>query len=127
MVAAADTIRLNRDVLVGQHHGADNATSNCFIRAVSPTFVVFSAGHAYRHPRQSTVDRLLANGIGKDAILRTDRGDTEGGTGRDKEWVYDSRAGCPADGPGDDDVEISMPADPAARISVRYRLPRGAC
>lgn len=127
MVAATDSVRIESEVLVGQHHGADNATSNCFIRAVRPTYVVFSAGHAYHHPRQSTVDRLLANGIDKDNILRTDLGDNEGGSGREKEWVYGRRAGCPADGPEDDDVEIRLPSEPSTPVTVGYRLPRQAC
>ncbi len=127
MVAAADTIAIASDVLIGQHHGADNATSNCFIHAVRPTYVVFSAGHAYHHPRQSTADRLLANGIDKDNIFRTDRGDTEGGAGREKEWIYGSLAGCPADGPEDDDVDVRLPASATQPVSVSYRLPRIGC
>src|SRR5207244_3162270 len=62
MVDAATTVSLKSDVLVGQHHGADNATANCFIQAVKPTYVVFSAGNLYGHPRQSTADRLVAYG-----------------------------------------------------------------
>ena len=127
MVAASDTVPIASAVLIGQHHGADNATSNCFIRAVKPTYVIFSAGHAYHHPRQSTADRLLANGIDKDNIFRTDRGDTEGGSARGKERVYGRLAGCPADRPEDDDVEVSLPDAPEQPVTVAYRLERHGC
>jgi competence protein ComEC len=129
MVANDANVPLRADVLVGQHHGSDDSTSNCFIRAVRPGWVVFSAGHEYRHPRQSTADRLIANGVDKDRILRTDRGDREPalrGRPRLKEWVYGSLRGC-EDKPGDDDVEILLPVDPAAAVTVRYRENKIGC
>jgi beta-lactamase superfamily II metal-dependent hydrolase len=126
MVNNAQTVPIKSDVLVGQHHGADNATANCFITAVQPQFVVFSAGHQHRHPRQSAADRLIANGVMPDHIFRTDRGDHEGGAGWKKEWVYGSLAGC-NDGPRDDDVEIHLPSDPLMPVSVGYRTPSNGC
>jgi competence protein ComEC len=126
MVENSDATPLRSDVLVGQHHGADNATANCFITAVQPQFVVFSAGHQHRHPRQSAADRLVANGIAPGNIFRTDRGDHEGGSGWKKEWVYGSIAGC-RDEPGDDDVEIRLPADPHAPVAVAHRSPSTGC
>ena len=36
-------------VLIAPHHGADNASSTCFIRAVDPHWVIFPAGHAHEH------------------------------------------------------------------------------
>src|SRR5258706_233371 len=110
------------DVLIGQHHGGNNASSNCFIRAVHPTWVVFSAGHkGYRHPTQVAADRFLANGVDKDHMLRTDRGDDEG----PGEWVYGDIKGC-VDQPGDDDVEIWLPDD-GAPLKVQYRQPAKPC
>ncbi len=126
LVANAEAVPLKSDVLVGQHHGADNATANCFIRAVAPTFVVFSAGHQHHHPRQSTADRLVAYGVVPDNILRTDRGDNEGGTGRAMEWIYGALAGC-KDEPGDDDIEIRLPSDPTGVVNVTYRTPSAGC
>lgn len=73
MVANLAAVPIAGEILIGQHRGSDDSTSNCFIRAVLPTWVVFSAGHEYRHPRQSTADRLTAIGIDPDKILRTDR------------------------------------------------------
>jgi len=113
---------VDSDVLVGQHHGADNATSECFIRAVSPDYVVFSAGHVvrYHHPRQGAFDRIKAvRPLAR--ILRTDRGDNEGGAEMAAEGGR-----CP-DPPGDDDVEIRLPRNPSARIDVRYRGPSRGC
>lgn len=126
MVENAAVIPLQSDVLVGQHHGADNATANCFITAVRPTFVVFSAGHQHRHPRQSAADRLVANGVLPENIFRTDKGDHEGGSGWKKEWIFGSLAGC-KDKPEDDDVEIRLPADPQASVAVTYRTPTVGC
>jgi competence protein ComEC len=129
MVANDAAVPLKSDVLIGQHHGSDDSTSNCFIRAVRPEWVVFSAGHEYRHPRQSTADRLMANGVDKDHMLRTDRGDYEpvkAGQGRLAEWVYGSLKGC-VDKPGDDDIDIRLSSDPAAMIDVRYRDPKAGC
>lgn len=115
MVGNAARVPIDSDVLIGQHHGADNSTSTCFIRAVSPTFVVFSAGHKFNHPRQATVDRLVANGVRLANIFRTDLGDNEGGT------EMTTGSGRCADPVGDDDVEIRMPSNPARSLSVAYR------
>lgn len=113
---------LNSDVLVAGHHGADNASSTCFIEAVAPEFVIFSAGNAHRHPRQTTADRFLAAGIPQTNLFRTDRGDDEGGD----EWDEGRIEGC-RDGRGDDDIEIRLPVDPAQSISVRYRALADGC
>jgi len=123
----AAAVPIDSDVLVGQHHGGDNSTSNCFIRAVNPEFVVFSAGNQYHHPRQSVVDRLVANDVNPAKIFRTDRGDNEGGIGRQKEMVRGSlRGGC-ADAPEDDDVEIVLPYRRTARVRVGYRTASRGC
>jgi len=128
MVERADRVPIQSQVLVGQHHGGDNATSNCFIRAVKPEWVVFSAGHANRHPRQSTADQLVAWGVDPDQILRTDRGDFEKTVKKGAvEWLYKTPRDCPPDPPSDDDVEIRLLSDPAVAISVAYRLPSEAC
>lgn len=122
MAAPGYPTTVDSDVLVGQHHGADNATSECFIRAVSPDHVVFSAGHntRYHHPRQGAFDRIRA--VRRTArILRTDRGDNEGGA----EMTADG--GRSADRPGDDDVEIRLPRSPTARVRVCYRVASRLC
>jgi hypothetical protein len=114
MAGNAAAVPIDSDVLIGQHHGADNSTSTCFIRAVSPRFVIFSAGHEFNHPREATVQRLVANGVALANIFRTDLGDNEGGT----EMVAGS--GHCADPRGDDDVEIRLPLNPAAAVTVAY-------
>lgn len=131
MIGQATTWPIRSDVLIGQHHGADNATSNCFITAVAPSYVVFSAGHKnYRHPRNSTVRRLLLSGLAPDSIFRTDRGDNEpwkrGGKWREQEWIYGAIKGC-NDLPGDDDVEIWMPSDSTKPIRIQYRTDKRTC
>lgn len=132
MVERAGTVPLRSDVLIGQHHGADNATSNCFIRAVKPLeldrplSVVFSAGNMYRHPRQSAVDRLVANGVLPQNIFRTDYGGYEGGSGRDREWVTGTFPNC-TDEAGDDDVEVRLPSQAGAPVVTTYRTPPTGC
>lgn len=126
MVENLDQVPLQSEILVGQHHGSDDSSINCFIRAVKPTWVIFSAGHEYKHPRQSAADRFIANGVDKDRMLRTDRGDNEGGRGRSKEWRYGGIRRC-NDQPGDDDVEIRLPPTPELRPIVTYRTASAGC
>ena len=126
MVARASTIPIRSEVLIGQHHGGDNSTSNCFIKAVQPSWVVFSAGHDYFHPQQSVADRLVSNGVNPLQILRTDRGDNEGGTGRTKEWITGALKGC-RDWPGDDDIEVWLPRDPGTPAFAEYLVKRSVC
>jgi competence protein ComEC len=122
MAAPGYPTTVKSDVLVGQHHGADNATSECFIRAVRPDHVVFSAGHntIYHHPRQGAFDRIRS--VRPTArIYRTDRGDNEG----PPEMTADG--GRSPDRAGDDDVEIRLPRSPTARVRVCYRVPASPC
>lgn len=110
------------EVLVGQHHGGDNSSSNCFIEKVSPKYVVFSAGHAYGHPWQSVANRFLGWHVPLKNLLRTDRADNEGG----HEWINGALLHC-VDQPGDDDVEIILSDDPNVPPDVHYRLPKHGC
>jgi competence protein ComEC len=113
MVDSAHVIPINSDVIVAPHHGADNGSSTAFIQAVSPEFVVFSAGHAYGHPRQTAAERYLANGVNVNNIFRTDLGDNEGGN----EWNHGN---SPAqDRSGDDTVDILLKRD-APKAIVAY-------
>ena len=122
MVENAAVVPLQSDILIGQHHGSDDSSSNCFIRAVKPRWVIYE----YKHPRQSAADRFLANGVEKDRMLRTDRGDNEGGRGRGKEWRYGGLRGC-SDPRGDDDITISLPSDPVQEPIVQYRFGKATC
>lgn len=114
---------IRSDVLIGQHHGGNNASTKCFIQAVHPTYVVFSAGHKnYHHPNGATAARFMAAGVLPTNMFRTDRGDDEG----PPEWIYGSFAGC-VDKPGDDDVEIWLPATPTEPIRIQYRSAKPGC
>jgi hypothetical protein len=44
---------------------------------VSPSAVVFSAGHDYLHPTIGVASRYLAAGVRADSLFRTDLGDDE--------------------------------------------------
>ncbi|MGD9964888.1 MAG: ComEC/Rec2 family competence protein [Hyphomonadaceae bacterium] len=120
---ADERVPIRSDVLIGQHHGGDDASSMCFIGEVRPTYVVLSAGHhrGYVHPRATAANRILdaLNGedddIRPENILRTDHRDNQGRP----EWVFDSLRSC-ADDWGDDDVEIFMPEGEPIRVVYRY-------
>jgi competence protein ComEC len=114
MVANAPNVSLASEVIVAPHHGADNGSSKDFVRAVDPSFVIFSAGHEYRHPRASAARRYLDAGVPPDHIFRTDWGDNEGGD----EWD-DGSAQEDKDKPGDDDVDVLI--QPDGEIVVEYR------
>lgn len=122
------SVPIDSDVLIGQHHGGNNATSNCFIRAVSPRWVIFSAGSGHGHPSQAVADRLVSwgrtRGLTADRILRTDRGDDVDND--EGQWVTGAIRGCD-DGAGDDDVEIWLPSRPQQRVRVAYRLAASGC
>ncbi len=114
MVARADKFPLKSDVLIAPHHGSDGASSNCFLAAVAPSYVVFSAGHKFQHPRATVAERYLAHGVKLDHIFRTDLGDDEGGA----EWSYGQVPGS-AHRRGTNDVEILLRAD--GSVQVKYR------
>ncbi|NIQ14291.1 MAG: hypothetical protein GTO02_07775, partial [Candidatus Dadabacteria bacterium] len=63
MVANKDNVSLKSDVIIAPHHGADNGSSKCFIEAVDPTYVIFSAGHRHDHPRAVTAQRYIDHGV----------------------------------------------------------------
>ena len=67
-------LTLQSDVLKAGHHGSKTSSSDNFVRAVNPEYVVISAGkdNRYGHPHQEVVDLFNKLNI---KILRTD---TEG-------------------------------------------------
>jgi beta-lactamase superfamily II metal-dependent hydrolase len=116
----AGTVALKADVLIASHHGANNGSSACFLKAIAPQFVVFSSGHDYQHPTVATAARFLAQGVPLTRMFRTDFGDDEAGP---YEWKVGSVAGC-SDPAGDDDVEIALRA--TGTVDVDYlRTPNG--
>ena len=113
--------RLRADVLVAPHHGGDNGSSGCFVEAVRPGIVIFSAGHQHHHPTAAAAARYLAL-TPRPRIYRTDFGDDEGA----REWEHGRRPGC-TDRSGDDDLEIRIPYNRRARPRVRYLSARSSC
>lgn len=108
-------VPLAADVLIAPHHGGDNASSACFIDAVDPEWVVFSAGHEHGHPRADVAARYMADGIPVSRLLRTDRGDDE--QDEPGEWKAGSVTGC-QDQRGDDDVLVILRSD--GSVDVRH-------
>ncbi len=66
---------LESDVLKLGHHGSSTSTSEDFLEAVDPEWVVISCGkdNEYGHPHYETLRRLEDFGISDDHILRTDK------------------------------------------------------
>jgi len=62
---------LRADVLKVGHHGSSSSTTAAFLKSVSPSYAVISAGagNQYGHPHQETVNRLTGAGV---KIYRTD-------------------------------------------------------
>tara|TARA_R110002094_G_scaffold42357_7_gene54655 strand:+ start:7366 stop:8376 length:1011 start_codon:yes stop_codon:yes gene_type:complete len=112
MVDNAPQVPLQSDVIIAPHHGADNASSRCFIEAVDPDWVIFPAGSDHEHPRAATAGRYLAHGVAREHIFRTDLGDNEG----EAEWAHG--ASSAGDSRGDDDIEIIITA--GGDVTVRY-------
>lgn len=111
---------ITSDIIIAPHHGANNASSNCLLRSVSPTYALFSAGHRHSHPRRNTIKRYMDFGVSPYNIFRTDRGDDEG----IKESKLERIINC-IDGPGDDDILISI--NNAKKIKVAYVNPNNTC
>ena len=112
MVDNNSNVSINCDVIVAPHHGADNGSSTAFIQATSPTFVIFSAGTLFKHPRASSAKRYLDNGVAVERMFRTDRGDIQ----RNGEWTVGTGQGDKA---GDDDVDVLIRN--SGQIVVDYR------
>lgn len=122
MVQRAVDVPIKSDVLLAPHHGADNGSSKCFIAAVMPKFVVFSAGHSHHHPTAAAAQRYLnpPASVPTAHMFRTDLGDDEGS----EEWAEGRIAGC-SDGMRDDDVDILLTG--AGTVEVAYRTPPTGC
>ncbi|MEE8294803.1 MAG: hypothetical protein V3R64_03750, partial [Sphingomonadales bacterium] len=124
MVNNSANVPLQSDVMIAGHHGAANASARCFIDAIAPTYVIFSAGNRFGHPRKSTVQRFLDAGVPVVNIYRTDRGNDETNKHGHKEWKWGAIKDC-KDGRRDDDILITLPED--GPVSVEYKGPDGAC
>lgn len=70
-LTSVDGGRLKSNVLKSGHHGSNTSTSDLFLSAVSPEFVVISSGkgNRYGHPHKEVLDRVEKFGS---KILRTD-------------------------------------------------------
>lgn len=67
--------KLKSDVLVAGHHGSKYSSSEEFLEAVNPKYIIFSAGkdNSYHHPSQEVLDRVDKLGI---KYFRTDENGT---------------------------------------------------
>ncbi|EHY8864915.1 MBL fold metallo-hydrolase [Vibrio parahaemolyticus] len=112
---------LASDVLIAPHHGANNALSGPFLDSVSPSWIIFSSGHRYQHPRSKTISRVSEYvSLSYQNLLRTDRGDDEGSL----EWDYLRIPGC-KDSAGDDNIDIKI--NPSGSLTVQYQEAENRC
>lgn len=124
MVENKSNVKVDSDVVIAPHHGADNGSSSAFTTAVSPEYVIFSAGHEYDHPRGWAAARYLAAGVKLANIFRTDREDDESQDDEEdakeyqKEWDHGRKSGH-EDSAGDDDVDITISS--SGKVEVKYR------
>lgn len=60
-----DGEKLQSEVLKAGHHGSRTSTSEAWLSAVAPTYVVISAGehNSYGHPHQEVLDALSTAGV----------------------------------------------------------------
>ena len=99
-------------VIVAPHHGSNGSSSTCFVKAVSPTYVVFSAGDKHRHPHSDAARRYIEDaGVDETNIYRTDCMDEAEKRG---EWSH-PKTGC-----GDPD-HILITLQWHGDVSVDYR------
>jgi beta-lactamase superfamily II metal-dependent hydrolase len=103
-------VPIDSDVLVASHHGGNDASSYPFIQAVSPQYVIFSAGShdTYAHPRAAVAQRFLNSGVLLENMFRTDLGDDEI---KPEHWENESTITGRSDFSGDDHVQVSITQD----------------
>lgn len=110
---------LKSDVVIAPHHGANNGSSTAFVDKTQPEYVIFSAGHEYRHPTERTAKSYMRY-TGTLKMFRTDRGDDEG----DGEWDFMRINNC-EDPIGDDDIQIEIRGNRSIRTF--YLKPNAPC
>jgi competence protein ComEC len=117
IVDRTNALPVRSDIIIAPHHGADNGSSKAFVQAVSPTYVIFSAGSKHHHPTDAAARRYLTNGVALTNFFRTDLGDDEDGTG-DEEWDQGRIPGH-NDESGDDNIDILVTSN--GEITIQYR------
>lgn len=67
IVEQSGIINVDSDVVVRSHHGADNGSARKFIKTVTPSHVIFSAGHAHKTSacHDDAVMRQCRRGVGQ--------------------------------------------------------------
>ncbi|MGC3970907.1 MAG: MBL fold metallo-hydrolase [Pirellulales bacterium] len=114
MVDRAAEASIDVDVVIAPHHGADNGSSQAFIQAMSPRYVVFSAGSKHGHPSRNAANRYLNSGLSLSRMYRTDRGDNEG-----SQFEWRPTTGASRDPAGDDDILLSLARN--GQVSISYQ------
>lgn len=112
---------LDADIILVPSNDTASSLSTCLIETISPYFVVFSAGHGAGKPLTTVVNRFLGAGVKHRNILRTDRGDNEGGD----EWSNDFTLPTCSDGTGDDSIIATITK--SGEIKVAYEKPFSKC
>lgn len=109
---AAGTVEVAADVIIAAHHGARNASCPDFIEAVSPEYVIFSAGNTHKHPHKLTANNFQSfGGVPVDNIFRTDVGknplDGDSNACND-EWIGQNESETESDVSFDDHIRVQI-------------------
>ncbi len=83
-------LKLSCDVFVAGHHGSANSSTQKFLQAMKPKYVVISAGadNTYGHPSQEAMARFKAIGV---KVLRTDEQGTIIATSNGKRITWNKK------------------------------------
>jgi hypothetical protein len=102
---------LDSDVMLAAHHGARNVSCPDFIEAVSPEYVIFSAGNTHKHPHQLTATNYLNHGVAPTNMFRTDIGKTpldNDNNDCNDEWIGTNHSETEPDISFDDHIRIQI-------------------
>ncbi|UTW59522.1 MBL fold metallo-hydrolase [Kordiimonas sp. SCSIO 12603] len=116
MVDNSSAVEIKSDVMIAPHHGGNNGSATCFVKAVNPTYVVFPAGSGHGHPKKKAVARYLKNGVKEANIFLTDLGEKD--SKPDKEWAGPTTRKSPSTKRGDDNVLIRITS--SGQLTVKY-------
>jgi competence protein ComEC len=113
---------LDSDVIIAPHYGARNGSCPKFIEAVSPEYVIFSAGNRNKHPHNLTaINYQTFGGVLPENIQRTDLGQIPKDHDKNlcnNEWIGVNTGRIDKDTSMDDHIKIQITS--AGKLLVDY-------
>jgi len=120
MVSNISAVPIHSEVVIAPHHGSDAASSQAWVSAVAPDYVIFSCGHKYGHPWASTAQRYLDAGVPLLNIFRTDIGDNEALDPHDVDGKYEWSYGMNKEGHKAGTGDVGVWIRPDGMLTVSY-------